>query len=96
MRFLLTNVEDVGIQHHFDADGGGHHDAVPQSEAKKLGLVGDGHRSGGRRDRDVLHTDHLAHHTAGGVGRSHKGRFKSQPAGSHHLQVAEESVGRGV
>src|SRR5580692_10988712 len=88
----LTNVEEVGIQHDFDADGGRHHDAVPQSKAKEFCLVGDTHGGGSRRDCEVLHTDHLANHTAGGVGSSHERWFKSQPARGHHLQVAEERV----
>ena len=93
---VVTNVEDVGIQHDLEADGGGHHDAVPQSKAKEFCLIGDGHGSGCRRDRDVLHADHLAHYTAGGVGGCHKGRLKSETAGRHHLQIAEERICRGI
>ena len=89
-------MEEVGIQHDFYADGCRHDDAMPQSKTKELGLVGDRHRSSRRRDRDVLHADHLAHDAAGGVGRRHERGLKAQPAGGHHLQVAEERVGRRI
>ena len=95
MKFL-TNVEEIGIQHDFDADGCRHHDAVPQSKAKELGLIRDGHCGGSGRNRDVLHADHLAHHTAGRVGGCHERGLKPQTAGGDHLQVAEERVCRSI
>lgn len=78
-------MEEIGIQHDFEADGGGHHDAVPQSKTKEFCLVGDGHGGGGSGDRDVLHADHFTHHATNGVGGGHQRGLKPQVTGSHHL-----------
>jgi hypothetical protein len=86
-------MEEIGIQHDFYADGCRHYDAMSQSKTKELCLVGDRHRGSRGRDGDVLHADHLAHDTTGGVGRRHERGLKAQAAGSHDLQVAEERIG---
>ena len=33
-------MEEIGIQHDLEADGGRHHDAVPQSKAKEFRIWG--------------------------------------------------------
>ena len=51
---------------------------------------------GGGGDDDGLRVDHLAHHTAGAVGRAHQVGAQAELVCGHLLHAAEEHVRGGV
>ena len=68
---------------------------MPEDGAEQFALLPP--FSGGRRgDDDRLSVDHLAHHSAGGIGRGHEDGIETQFLRGDLLQVAEEDVARRV
>ncbi len=87
--------EDVLLQKHQPAKDQSQDDAVLEGAGQDLALaalqVGDGGAGG-----DVLRRDHLAHHPARRVGGGDQHRVEAELVGGDHLQVAEQSIARGV